>query len=88
MPIGWTADRMVGELTARIRRGVLGYRPGDKLPTYEEIGDEFGMSTPTAARVVRRLRRAGLVVGVPGKGTYVVGPDGQEPPPEDYLPEG
>jgi len=71
VPIPWTTDQVVGEIAARIQRGAVGFLPGDQLPTYAKLADEFGISVPSAARVIRKLRDAGLVVGVPGRGTFV-----------------
>lgn len=71
MPIPITVDQLVDNLTALIERGEPGYRPGDKLPTYAQLADQYQTSAPTVARAMRRLRLAGLIVGVSGQGTYV-----------------
>lgn len=71
MPIPWTTDQVVGEITARIERRAPGYLPGDQLPTYDALAAEFGISPMGAARVIRKLREAGIVVGVQGRGTFV-----------------
>ncbi|WCN84803.1 winged helix-turn-helix domain-containing protein [Micromonospora sp. LH3U1] len=66
-----TADyvRVVEAITAQIRAGEL--KPGDKLPTYAQLADQYGISVSTAQAALRILRDRGLVEGHQGKGTYV-----------------
>ena len=59
------------DLTARIRAGEAGYQPGDRLPTYPQLMELYSVSEATIARVMLVLRTTGLVVGKPGRGTYV-----------------
>ncbi|MBQ1018166.1 winged helix-turn-helix transcriptional regulator [Micromonospora sp. D93] len=68
-----TADyvRVVETITAKIRAGEL--KPGDKLPTYAQLADEYKVSVSTAQAALRILRDRGLVEGHQGKGTYVAG---------------
>ncbi|WP_230689573.1 GntR family transcriptional regulator [Catellatospora paridis] len=66
-----TAAQITADLTDRIARNEQGYQVDDQLPSYQELASIYSTSVATASRVVRTLREAGLVVGVPGKGTYV-----------------
>ncbi|MFG1881314.1 winged helix-turn-helix domain-containing protein [Micromonospora sp. NPDC049102] len=68
-----TADyvRVVETITAQIRAGEL--KPGEKLPTYAQLADQFDVSVSTAQAALRILRDRGLVEGHQGKGTYVAG---------------
>ncbi|GHJ11623.1 hypothetical protein TPA0907_59900 [Micromonospora humidisoli] len=70
-----TADyvRVVETITAQIRAGELA--PGDKLPTYAQLADEYKISISTAQAALRILRDRGLVEGHQGKGTYVAAPE-------------
>ncbi|MEV0806990.1 winged helix-turn-helix domain-containing protein [Micromonospora sp. NPDC050200] len=69
-----TADyvRVVETITAQIRAGELA--PGDKLPTYAQLADQYKISISTAQAALRILRDRGLVEGHQGKGTYVAEP--------------
>lgn len=71
MPKPNTQDGILEDLTERIRTGEKGYRPGDQLPSYRELGDLYTVSFSTIAMVIRRLKDRGLVVGYPGRGTFV-----------------
>lgn len=57
------------EIAAAIRAGDL--PAGTRLPTHRELALERGIALPTATKVYRELTAAGLVVGEPGRGTYV-----------------
>ncbi|MEV0215375.1 winged helix-turn-helix domain-containing protein [Micromonospora sp. NPDC050695] len=69
-----TADyvRVVETITAKIRAGEL--KPGEKLPTYAQLADQYNVSVSTAQAALRILRDRGLVEGHQGKGTYVAEP--------------
>jgi GntR family transcriptional regulator len=45
--------------------------PGDKLPTEEELREEFEVSLITVRRALSDLTREGLLERIPGKGTFV-----------------
>ncbi len=60
---------IVDELTDAIRTGRLA--PGTRLPTHRDLAREHGTALATATRVYAQLARAGLVVGEPGRGTFV-----------------
>ncbi|MEU7924929.1 winged helix-turn-helix domain-containing protein [Micromonospora sp. NPDC049801] len=69
MPIPYTAREIEDDLTRRIAAGEL--RPGSRLPTYDALAQEYGSARRTVARAVDALKSRGLVVGVPGSGTFV-----------------
>src|SRR5215470_14137760 len=62
-------DAIVDRLTAEIRDGSLA--PGTRLPTHRDLARQHGIALATATRVYAQLGRAGLVVGEPGRGTFV-----------------
>jgi DNA-binding transcriptional MocR family regulator len=60
---------IVDRLTAEIRDGVLA--PGTRLPTHRDLARRHGIALATATRVYAQLAAAGLVIGEPGRGTFV-----------------
>ncbi|GAA3737668.1 hypothetical protein GCM10022225_20660 [Plantactinospora mayteni] len=62
-------QRVIDAITEQIRAGELA--PGDKLPTYAQLADQFKISVTTAQNALRILRERGLVEGHQGKGTFV-----------------
>jgi DNA-binding GntR family transcriptional regulator len=56
-------------MAERIKSGVL--KPGDQMPTYEELAEEFGVSRATAARAYGLLADRGLTLGQPGRAVFV-----------------
>jgi DNA-binding GntR family transcriptional regulator len=63
--------RVADHIAARIAAGDL---PADaRLPGERELAAEYGVAIGTARRAVEELRERGLVVTLPGKGTYVTG---------------
>lgn len=71
MPIPKTVEQIVEIITSRIAKGVDGYKPGDRLPTYPQLAEELPASVATVGRAIRELREAGLLVGVRGEGVWV-----------------
>lgn len=59
-------------LANRIRSGDV--RPGDRLPTENELMSVYSVSRSTARRALDELRREELVDRAPGKGTFVALP--------------
>ncbi|MGV0853338.1 aminotransferase-like domain-containing protein [Mycolicibacterium phlei] len=57
------------DLARRIREGAL--PAGTRLPTHRELARTYGIALATATKVYRDLTAAGLVVGEPGRGTFV-----------------
>jgi GntR family transcriptional regulator len=61
---------MADHIAARIEAGEL--VPGARLPGERDLADEYQVALGTARRAVEELRRRGLVVTLPAKGTFVV----------------
>jgi GntR family transcriptional regulator len=61
--------QVAGHLREDIESGKLG--PGVQLPTYADLGEEFGVAVNTAKSAVNQLRDEGLVVVRQGKGSFV-----------------
>ncbi len=62
--------RVADHIAARMAAGDL---PADaRLPGERELAAEYGVAIGTSRRAVEELRERGLVVTLPGKGTYVV----------------
>jgi DNA-binding LacI/PurR family transcriptional regulator len=47
------------------------FNPGDRLPTTQELADQFGVTLRTAQQGAALLHRRGLVERIPGRGTFV-----------------
>jgi LacI family transcriptional regulator len=60
---------IVRALESQLAAGV--YRPGDRVPSENELAVHFFVARPTAARALRELETAGLVERRAGSGTYV-----------------
>jgi DNA-binding GntR family transcriptional regulator len=63
--------QVVGHIRDRIRSGDL--KEGDTIPSARQITQEWGVSLATATKVLAALRSEGLVKGMQGIGTVVVG---------------
>jgi GntR family transcriptional regulator len=55
----------------RIVKGV--WKEGDKLPSLEQLVDEFEVARVTVRQAIERLTRDGLVLPQRGRGTFVTG---------------
>jgi len=64
--------RLAAVLTERIYRGEL--KPGDGVPTEQELAREFGVSPGTVRLAIMDLVAQGLVYRKQGKGTFVSRP--------------
>jgi len=60
---------MAAEITEKIKSGELA--PGAKLPSTRELADAYGVSMGTAYRALSLLHERDLIIGQPGRGTYV-----------------
>lgn len=69
VPIPHTARQIADDLARRIAAGE--YRRGQRLPTYEQLAEEYGSARGTVARAIETLKAEGIVVGVQGSGTFV-----------------
>ncbi|MEU7699337.1 winged helix-turn-helix domain-containing protein [Streptomyces sp. NPDC039028] len=56
-------------IAAKIATGE--YAPDRMIPTPARLAEEFGIAVLTARRAMRELRERGLIITVPGKGSYV-----------------
>lgn len=56
----------------RIRTGQI--PPGRMIPSEKQCEQEFGVARGTCRKAVALLRDEGLVVTVPGRGSYVADP--------------
>lgn len=54
-------------------------KPGDRLPTEDELIQQFGVSRITVRRAVQNLAARALVVTKPGRGTFVAAPRIRQP---------
>ena len=68
----WPYVQIAAELRHRIETG----RITAKLPTLEQLIEEFGVSEKTIRRALDELKDEGLVYSQPGRGTYVRQEDG------------
>ncbi len=63
--------RIMSDIRAKIASGEL--RPGDKLPTINELMGEYECSGEPVKMALRMLSAAGDVIGHQGRGTFVAG---------------
>lgn len=75
---GRLADRIADDLRARIAAGE--YRPGDKLPSQNDLASRYEVAKMTAYQAITQLRDQGLVYTRHGSGVYVA-----EPPASSSL---
>ena len=64
-------EQLARILRARIESGQ--YPAGRKIPPLIELQEEFGLSSMTVRRAVKQLSDDGLLLRVPGRGTFVAG---------------
>lgn len=64
-------ERVYAGVARKIAEGRRGYLPGDKLPTIEQLADEYRLSQTTVKTALTLLGREGWTRGVQGKGTFV-----------------
>lgn len=69
-------EQIVHQLQALISGGQLS--PGDQLPTTRQLAVELGINFNTVARAYRMLDREGLISAQPGRGTFVMEPQGEK----------
>lgn len=64
--------KVADHIAARIEEGDL--PDGAMLPAERDMAEGYGVAVGTIRRAVDELRRRGLVVTLPSKGTYVKAP--------------
>lgn len=57
-----------------LRERIAALRPGDALPSDSDLCAEFDVSRMTARSAMQRLTEEGLIVRMPGRGSYVAEP--------------
>ncbi|NRQ34478.1 winged helix-turn-helix transcriptional regulator [Nonomuraea sp. NN258] len=60
--------RLVEDLRADLESGRL--RPGDPLPSEQELMDRYGLAAITITIALRKLRQDGLIHHIPGRGRF------------------
>lgn len=55
-------------------------KPGDRLPSESELVDQFSVSRMTANRALRELQNSGVIIRLPGVGSFVA-----EPAPQSQI---
>ncbi len=63
-------SQLIRTLTERIATGAL--KPGDKLPSEQELIEQFGVSRTVVREAISSLRAAGLVATQQGVGAFVL----------------
>src|SRR5260370_17652245 len=63
------AEKIVRTLRDEILSGLRA--PGEKLPTYDALIEQFRITRPTVARVLRALRKEGLIEVNGTRGVFV-----------------
>jgi GntR family transcriptional regulator len=61
--------RIADDIRAKIETGV--YAPGEKLPTYDYLAEQYMCADGSVRRAVDLLKQQGLVITRQGKGLYV-----------------
>ena len=66
---------LANAIRLQIEQGVL--RPGDRLPSFVQIREQYGVTAATVERIYKHLEKDNLVVREQGRGTFVKQPDSQ-----------
>jgi GntR family transcriptional regulator len=61
--------RVAEAIRERIRSGDL--RPGEQVPSSQQISEQYGVSRSTGRRALDLLKEWGLTEALPGLGTFV-----------------
>jgi len=61
------------QIQAQVKNAVAAgaLRPGDALPSVRKLASDLGINPNTVARAYLELERDGLILAVPGGGTFV-----------------
>src|SRR3546814_3663460 len=76
LPVGYVAIKQY--VLHAISSGEL--KPGDRLQSEAELVQQFGVSRMTASRALRELQNAGIIVRLPGVGSFIA-----EPPRQGHI---
>lgn len=76
-PVGPLYNKIKLTILSRISQGK--YQPDDRIPSELEFVEEFGVSRMTVNRALRELTQEGILVRVPGVGTFVAKRQPQSP---------
>ncbi|GGQ20816.1 winged helix-turn-helix domain-containing protein [Streptosporangium pseudovulgare] len=71
-PAQYTYAALADHIALRIRSGDL--NPGARLPGERDLAVEYGVAIGTVRRAVAELRKRGVVVTLPAKGTFIIEP--------------
>ena len=71
---------LYAQIFHKMREQILAgiYRPGERLPSENEIAEYFGVSIITSKRVLNDLADENLIIRIKGKGSFVAGKDGTD----------
>lgn len=72
MPANTGYAEIAEHFRRQIQDGTL--RPGDEMPSYSKVTEQFGVAHTTVHRAYRALKMEGLTLSVPGKKTMVAAP--------------
>jgi DNA-binding GntR family transcriptional regulator len=69
----WSTVPLYRQLADLLRTAITGgtYGPGDRLPSEPALQQEHGLARDTVRAAIAVLRDEGLVVTLPGRGTFV-----------------
>ena len=71
MPRHQSVAEVRANITARIAAREPGWRPGEKIPTHDELVKLLPASKSTVTRAIRSLKADGILDGLRGGGVYV-----------------
>jgi DNA-binding GntR family transcriptional regulator len=74
-------EQVADVIHERIAAGV--YRPGSRVPSENDLMQEFGIARMTAHKVMRALREEGTIYTVRGLGSFVSQPSDTKPPEDE-----
>ena len=70
--IAYVYMQVADYIAAQIAKGEL--RPGMRLPAERDLAAQYGVAYLSVRRATKELRERGLVVTLPGKGTFIAYP--------------
>lgn len=71
------SDRLAALLSAQVENGTL--RPGDRLPTEQQLAAQHGVSRTVVREAVHQLKSRGLLLSRQGSGVFVAVPALNQP---------